>query len=89
MNGLLGESTREKDGVKYEIYADYDYNLDDELFKWEKKRIEKEELSVYGVIKKKKCDCCNFYGEAVDSLWGIVACDADEALEHYLSYYNN
>lgn len=45
-------------------------------------------LSLYVVVKKQKCDCCENY-KTIDSLGAIDAEDASEALAFYLKNYNS
>lgn len=41
-----------------------------------------EELYAFGVVKMEVCKCCCMWSEK-DSLWGIHAESAEDALKHY------
>lgn len=77
---------------RYEVFYDNFDNLDYMDFENENDRIEylekfeRGELSSFGVVKSRVCECCCMWSE-VDSLWSIHCETPDEALELYFEEY--
>jgi len=73
---------------RYEVHFDQLDDLKDGEFDQEYiDRFEKGDLFSLGVMKMKECVCCCQWSE-VNSLWGIHAASAEEALEYYLKEHD-
>ncbi len=67
----------------------YDYETSEELAKLEA-AMERQELSAYYVIEKRRCGFCDSYYESEQDrqiMKGIIAAGPKEALDEYLSFY--
>jgi hypothetical protein len=69
------------DDCPVEVGTSFDFG-DQEANQEYLNRFVNEELFSFGVVKSTACKCCNGWKEE-DSLWGIHAQDAHEALEYY------
>lgn len=75
---------------KYEVFLDLDYNpfdyLDLDDAKEISRRIEIGNLTAYGVVKYKVCECCCIWSEIHgESLWGTLHFNHMDALQCYLN----
>lgn len=85
MNAIL---TKIIDQYKYEVVFDDDYNpyqdVDDEWAKETAQSLNNGDLIALGVIKSKKCACCESWVRQ-DSLWGMLYPSAERALDEYIA----
>lgn len=74
---------------RYEVFFDLHDNLNEIDFEDEQdkneylRKFETGEVTSFGVVKSKVCECCCSWSE-VDSLWGIHCETAEEALKIFL-----
>lgn len=75
---------------RYEVFPDLDYSIQHETDKACRKHIEtlieSGDLTAYGVVKYKLCECCCMWSEIHSaSLWGILCPNAEQALDEYIA----
>jgi hypothetical protein len=51
------------------------------------RKFETAELTSYGVIQSKVCECCCMWSE-VSSVWGMHCADSEQAIDEFIAEYS-
>lgn len=83
-----------ENGFRYEVFYDYDYYFDEIGFESneEKQRfiddLDSGELSLFGVIKYRKCECCDSWKE-IHCIGGMIEETWEDCFRTYQNNYEN